>query len=721
MNPLDMRARRKTRLHQSLWLCVLLIGAMLIAPAGALPAHSQGDSGPAPASPDYARSAGDGSPHVTPGVVELVGDAARPQQPVELVPGEPAAGTPPWTEQLKRLYLPLLSGKPGQVQASAVPAAKSTDMKILVIAADGTETDYPYICATLDQLGIQYDVLLSATQPLVPEILSDGANHGYYQGIILVTGNLGYLDAATNSWISGFDTLEWATLWAYEAAFGVRQVTSYTLPGSLPDSYGLNYVTYQDTTNQPLTATFTDAGKQVYADLNTGTPVTFSNAWVYLGTVVNSAVTKPLLTTPEGYAIASITTYSDGRQNLAITASNNPYLIHSLRLSYGTINWVTKGLFAGYRKAWVDPQVDDLLIESDMWDIAAQSDLTGLLFRMSGDDFVKASSWQNSIRAKYPLASTLTLEWAFNGEGAAGLYANDTLTPAVRQNQGAFTFVNHTFTHLNLDAPATYQQITSELQQNDQTAQSLGLTHYYADALVQPDISGLNNSEFFRAAADHGTKYLIADTSRAGWENPSPNIGISLANGLGALIIPRRPTNLFYNLSTPEEWVSEYNCYYGPTGTCADGAYRYWSSDLTYAEILDKESDVWLQYLLKWDVDPLMFHQSNVRAHDGTNSLLGELLDATLAKYSQLSNVPVQFITQHDIGIKMAERMTYNAAGVTATLTPCKSIVLTAQSNARVPLTGVAFGTSEKFAGQDISYVAVTAGQPITVPLAACN
>jgi hypothetical protein len=47
--------------------------------------------------------------------------------------------------------------------------------------------------------------------------------------------------------------------------------------------------------------------------------------------------------------------------------------------------------------------------------------------------------------------------------------------------------------------------------------------------------------------------------------------------------------------------------------------------------------------------------------------------------------------------------------------------VLTAQSNARVPLTGVAFGTSESFAGQTISYVDVTVGQPVTVPLPACN
>ena len=130
---------------------------------------------------------------------------------------------------------------------------------------------------------------------------------------------------------------------------------------------------------------------------------------------------------------------------------------------------------------------------------------------------------------------------------------------------------------------------------------------------------------------------------------------------------------------------------------------------------------MWLQYLLKWDIDPLMFHQANLRAYDGTNSLLGDLIDATLAKYSQLSNLPIQFSTQHDIGVKMAERMAYNASGVTATLIPCESITLHAANAARIPITGVAFGTTEVFAGQNISYVDLAANQSVTVPLPACN
>src|SRR5206468_10038017 len=116
------------------------------------------------------------------------------------------------------------------------------------------------------------------------------------------------------------------------------------------------------------------------------------------------------------------------------------------------------------------------------------------------------------------------------------------------------------------------------------------------------------------------------DTSRAGWSNPTPNTGFYSAHQPGLLIIPRHATNLFYNVRTPAEWVSEYNCYYGPQGTCANGKRRFWDHNLTYAEILDKESDKWLQYLLKWDIDPIMFHQPNLGAYEGDRSLLGNLI-----------------------------------------------------------------------------------------------
>lgn len=618
------------------------------------------------------------------------------------------------------------SGQPGSATSRsnvrAAPGAPSIAaqlgaprrLKLLLIAADGKETDYPALRAFLDQIGVPYDTLLAAETALTASRLWDGLGRGNYQGVVLTTGNLTYYDTASAQWRSAFTDAEWATLWDYERRFGIRQVTSYTYPAGPPESYGLSLVGVQDTTSAPLAAALTDAGRAVFPYLNATAPVTFRNAWVYLAKVANPAVTTPLLVTPGGHAIASITRSADGRENLAVTAANNPFLLHSQLLSYGLVNWVTKGLFLGERHVNVAAQVDDLLIESDIWDPVANSDLTGRTYRLTGTDFANVVSWQRRLQISSPTLAGVRLELAFNGEGASGIYRRDTLTPSVRANQASFGWVSHTYTHENLDA-VTYPTATTELALNHATATTLRLSSYTPDTLVQPDISGLGNPQFLRAASDFGIRYVISDTSRPGGANPSPNAGVYSPFQPNVLVIPRRPTNLFYNLSTPAELVDEYNHFYGPGGLWA-----YWPRNLSYAEIIDQESANLLGYLLRWDLDPWMFHQANLRAYDGSRSLLGDLLDATFAKYRAVYNLPVRNLGQRDAGVLMARRMTYDGSGVSAVLIPCVSLTLTSPRAAVVPVTGVAAEATEVYGGQSISSVALAANAPKSIAAPAC-
>lgn len=626
------------------------------------------------------------------------------------------------------------------------------DMKALVLCADGNETDYPALQAFLNQVGMPFETLLAKNTPLTRDRLWDGGVHGYYQAIFLCTGDLSYYDASTNSWPSALDATEWATLWDYEARFGVRQVTSFTVPGGGPENYGMGYGGHQNTLGNPLSATLTTAGRGIFNYLNVANPITISGAWTYFGlpaigcTSDPGCVVTPLLMSGTNI-LAATTRYSDGRENLSVTAANNPNLMHSMLLSYGLINWATKGLFIGQRHVYFDAQVDDLFYANDLWDPVTQTDTTGLSYRLTAADMQATLNWQRSIAARYGTTATLRLEHAFNGEGGSGSYSPDDLTPWVRANQAQFNWVNHTWDHAELDNPcepntacaSTTAQIVSELQRNhDFAVKNLRLTRYSRDTMVQPNISGLYNSNFYAAARQFGIRNVISDTSRtmsgpclvtpctATWNNPSPNIGFRSNAQPTVLVIPRYPSNLFYNLSTPVEWVSEYNCYYGPTGTCAGGAFRFWDRDLTYQEILDKESEFMLSYLLKWSLNPLMFHQANLRAYNSTNSLLSDLIDATMVKYNRVYNLPIVNLRQKEVGTRMADWMAFKASGVTGSLVPCigtapANFTITAPRAATIPLTGVAFGTQrEVYGGQNISYVSLTAGQSITIPLATC-
>jgi len=289
-----MNYRKKTYLQwKSIWVRAVLALVLLLTSSSIALAD--------PNTPDTTDSTtGTGVPHHQHGRKELINapvkpgyqpgvkassandSAAQPQHAVQPKTADQPAETPDVSHLDNHLYLPLIQqGDGAQSDAAEVQAAAVTlpvDLKLLVISADGKETDYPALTAFLSQIGIPFDTLIATQTPLTASKLSDGVGHGYYQGIMLVTGNLIYLNPATNNWESAFTQEQWNTLWQYEAQYGVRQVTSYTYPGGWPESYGLNYVTYQDTTNAPLNATLTAAGQKVYPYLKATTPITFKNA-----------------------------------------------------------------------------------------------------------------------------------------------------------------------------------------------------------------------------------------------------------------------------------------------------------------------------------------------------------------------------------------------------------------------------------------------------------
>ena len=605
----------------------------------------------------------------------------------------------------------------------------SIDMKMLVISADGTEPVFAGIKATLDQLGVPYDTLIASTMkasysttPINPAsfslLLSDGLGAGHYQGVLLATGNMAY-QASPGVWASALTSAEWAALWQYEADFRVRQATLYTYPAGLPDTYGLTVTGSADTAATPRPTTLTASGAQVFSYLKPTNPITISNAWTYLAIPTTSTNPVPLLVDAANNAIASIYTYANGRQNLTITADGNPELTHTLQLGYGVVNWVSKGIFLGQRQVYLNPQPDDVMIADDLWDVRSLTDTTGLTYRMSGTDYNRLISWQSTLQSSNVNHAQIRVEMPFNGVGTVvGEYPNDTLTPAIKRNPNAFKWINHTYDHTVLTGMDAVTA-KAELQSNHNVAQQIGFKLYSKDSMIQPEISGLDNAAFFQAAQAFGIKYLLSDTSQPGWANPSPNTGFYSTLQPGILIIPRYPTNLYYNVSTPAEWVSEYNHFYAP-----GGLFPTWSHALSYAEILDKESEIWLRYLLKSSIDSVMFHQSNLRAYDGKNSLLGDLINATLAKYDKMFALPIRSPSQHDTGLLMAARMAYNASGVTAKLqlgSAGNTIALKTTKATQVQMTGISYtgtgSTVQSYGGQNIStFTVIPTATGVTIP-----
>jgi hypothetical protein len=289
-------------------------------------------------------------------------------------------------------------------------------------------------------------------------------------------------------------------------------------------------------------------------------------------------------------------------------------------------------------------------------------------------------------------------------------------------------------TGLSVWVGVTYDQAASVITQNNALAATWKLNNSSTTNLIQPDISGLTNQNFLQAAYDAGVRYLISDTSRTGdphtygvnegrwttgtYDPTLPGAATAAAQGTSwsLLEIARYPTNLYFNVRTPAQWLAEDNCLYP--------ADAYGHVD-TYQQLIDRESSVLAKYLLEGSNRPLMFHQPNASAYSSGHSLFSDLIDATLSKYSNLVKAPVVSPTMNQLGQKMTNRMSYNqalASGLSASIVPGVSITITNNSAvaAQVPITGLNAGSAygaEQYAGQNISYVPVAPGQTVTLPL----
>ncbi|MBO0837526.1 MAG: hypothetical protein J2P28_18735, partial [Actinobacteria bacterium] len=162
-----------------------------------------------------------------------------------------------------------------------------------------------------------------------------------------------------------------------------------------------------------------------------------------------------------------------------------------------------------------------------------------------------------------------------------------------------------------------------------------------------------------------------------------------------------------FDVTTPAEWVAEYNSRYAAEG----------SRDLTYSEILDRESDAIVRYMLRGDMEPLMFHQANLRSYEPGRSLLTDLIDAVLAKYKQLFALPIVSPTMDELGRRLAARTGWRNAGVVARVVSGEYVVLTAERAATVPVTGLVRPGVDSKAGHAVSYVRLEENQSATLRL----
>jgi hypothetical protein len=612
-------------------------------------------------------------------------------------------------------------------------ASSPVRMKVLVLSMSQDDNGYESITNQLNQIGVPYESLFvssltpdSSGNRLSSVALSDSSTGtGLYQGIIQTDGSFSVCTTTCQSLLSAAD---WLKLSTYASQFSVRVVAYYTYPaaqwGLVPADSGASY-----TNTNPLNLNLTAAGAAVFPYLNSAHVIPVSGAWGYgiwayrtMPAAAANETTIPLLTSG-AYTFAATHTTSDGRETMALTFDNYPGLLHSATFGYGVINWVTKGVFLGSRRVYLNPQIDDMLLGNRLYAPTlpqCPGDGSCPTLFATGQDIQALVNWQKNLKAD-PLFSTFHATYAFNGVGTTWFAPSDPVFTAISSLGSNFTWLSHTWDHANLDCytvnkngscvPATLAQSQSELNQNIAVAPSLGI-NLDRTSMVTPFNGGLSNANFLTAAVQAGLQYIITAIPPS-----TPNTGIVNPVNSAIYEIPRITPNLFDDVSVPQtgaygSWTDEYNATFGPNGTNS-----IYSQNQTYTQILDNESsNILLDTMLTYEPYLLAFHIDNSSTYDGTHSLFSDLMDATIRKYKNVFTLPVLTMDMKDLAPVLRERASYNVSGVIGVYTPGVGVVLTTTNAATIPVTGACSRAScGTYGGQIQDNVVMAAHSTVTM------
>lgn len=621
-----------------------------------------------------------------------------------------------------RLFLSLLGLATAVSAATEACAADalvtSTKSTILVIARDAASAKNGY--SGLQGYGIPFETLTVPSTGATLPALNSSASVGNFGGIIVVSEVSYQYGTAFNSALT---TDQWQQLYNYQTAFGVRMVRLDVFPGP-------NFGTLSASpsgegccgTGVEQKISFTNTSGFTGASLNPNQGISTTNLWHYPSTVTDTATTwevaqfEPAGSFSGKTTAAVVNRFANGagsREQMVFFISwATDWNPTSNILQHAYINWVTRGLYLGFRRIYFSTQIDDVHLETGLYEPA------GVNYRCTAEDLAFHATWQKDINSRLPAGSYYIVELGHNGNGnieASTVYAqknNKNDCPEVNlieypeqidtplefqkplgtgtniwptnptkfsstmtcmkydtlynwfakdsNNMNAYAHMSHTYSHAGLNN-ATYSDVAKEISFNKDWLSAAGFagsTVFSGNGLIPPAITGLHNGDAIRAWMDNGIKYVVGDNTRPVLMNQEssfwPLTSNVQDNGYAGLeIVPRWATTIYYNCDLPQCTTNEWINTSGGKGT--------WEDLLIDARATN------IRHLMGLHQDPFMFHQANLRTSGpqltingktGTYSLLMAWTEIVLQEMTRLTSWPIVTLKHDDISKKFISRRT---------------------------------------------------------------
>jgi hypothetical protein len=540
-------------------------------------------------------------------------------------------------------------------------------LKFLILSCTAADIHAALAQTALDSVGTPYDTLVQATYGTADLKLTDTSGNGLYYGIVAAADVSTCWSATQQSQLS-----------AYEIQFQVKMVILYKSPTltsgmTLRPEGGLNL----DGTTVSGTGTLSPEFAKSAPFYKSGLSLAISGVFAYPALVSDNAIAFPavyltLSTNPSvQYVGAAIIKFPDTRRHLEFYFDNANWAEFSNALMSVWFQWASNGVFAGIRRIELNAQIDDVFMNTGMFNAAIGDEDKTNTYRLLPSDLDYILQWQNDITARLPEGSNIVLTFPFNGQTVVvekGGYTGDALYVHAKSLRDNFFWESHTYTHPDMDN-YTYAQALAEWTNNNPTALDLfdgDLTnpHFCQLSVITPSISGLFNGNALKALWDFGIRYIVGDNSRPELVPPVQYHGFytnATTHGFaGIYVLPRQATNIYYDGSIPADIESQFNYRYAATlGT------------LDFPTIVQRDVDVAVKMLLAYRWDPYMFHQANMRyfSYNGQmTSLLTYWFDAVVNSLTQYTNLPIVSHSHDDLAQMFLDREARDACGFSGNL-----------------------------------------------------
>ncbi len=575
-------------------------------------------------------------------------------------------------------------------------------MMLALLSADGGEPALHAWTLGLQHAGIPFTLVLMDDREQRSSFLSAFAS-GAFQGLIVADGEI--LDRLEGS-------ADGAMLRAAERRFGTRRLIAYASPtaarGLRPTGSGLL---------DGVSASLTQSGRRIFPYLQ-GEVEMDPGSWVQRALPCRGHLFESVLVESDGTVLLGVHRLRDGREEMVQTFAANGHQAHAQLLRPGQIRWLTRGMYLGCERVYLPLHVDDVLLANHAWDLTRHLTDTSpaAARRMTAADASRVAEW---VRSR-----GLRLDLVFNGQGsvchtAASEDRADALLDVLRAERGAFRWVNHTYSHPNLD-DAGAAAVDEQIALNINWARAAGIDPE-PDALVTGAHSGLGdlsvtparpvNAALAATIEARGIRFVGCDASRPYPTNEAG--GEALAGEPfrigGALAVPRYPLTLPYDTVTPDEALDRLR----RRGDIEDGA--------SWEAVVAREATRVLSSMLRNDPRPHYCHQSNLiggHGDGGEQTLLAGVLDAVCERYrrSVAPNMPILQPTMSESGRILERDRAWRisvAEGSIAAWTDGSQVRIENRTDgeAHIPLTGTTLG--EEYAGTRSAWLAVPPGTTV--------